>query len=44
MIGYPGYTDRTIGLRVRKNARPVISEGLAYIFVKMLAGPQYGHC
>jgi hypothetical protein len=26
-------------LRVRKNAKPVASEGLAYIFVKMLAGP-----
>jgi len=33
MTGVPGYTARTIGLRVNKNAKPVISEGLAYIFV-----------
>ena len=31
---------RTIGLRVRKNAKPDMIEGLAYIFVKMLVGPQ----
>jgi hypothetical protein len=27
-------------LRVIKNANPITVEGLAYIFVKMLAGPQ----
>lgn len=26
-------------LKVRKNAKPDMIEGLAYIFVKMLAGP-----
>ncbi|MEN1938290.1 hypothetical protein AAIE21_22610 [Paenibacillus sp. 102] len=36
----PGSTTRTIRIRVRKNAKPVIIEDLAYIFVKMLAGPQ----
>jgi hypothetical protein len=35
----PGSSTRTIRLRVRKNAKPVMIEGLAYIFVKMLAGP-----
>lgn len=39
MPNSPGYTARTIGLRVRKNAKSVTSECLAYIFVKMLAGP-----
>ena len=39
MTSGPGGLTRTIGLRVRKNAKPVTSEGLAYIFVKMLAGP-----
>lgn len=42
----PGSTTRTIRLRVCKNAKPVMLEGLAYIFVKMLAGPlleQYPH-
>jgi len=39
MTGGPGYTAGTIGLRVRKKAKLVTSEGLAYIFVKMLAGP-----
>lgn len=40
MIGSPGGVARTIGLRVRKNAKPGTSEGLAYIIVKMLAVPQ----
>ncbi|EFU39333.1 hypothetical protein PVOR_25278 [Paenibacillus vortex V453] len=39
MIGSPGGVARTIGLRVRKNAKPGTSEGLAYIIVKMLAVP-----
>ncbi len=38
MTGGPGGLARTI-LRVRKNAKPGTSEGLAYIFVKMLAVP-----
>ena len=42
MTGGSGYNDRTIGLRVRKNAKSVTFEGLAYILVKMLAGPLYG--
>jgi hypothetical protein len=40
VIGSPGGVARTIGLRVRKNAKPGTSEGLAYIIVKMLAVPQ----
>ncbi|MBA9085560.1 hypothetical protein FHR92_002027 [Fontibacillus solani] len=40
MTGDPGYAAQIIGLRVRKNAKPFTSKGLAYIFVKMLAGPQ----
>lgn len=39
MTGDPGYATWTVGLRVRKNAKLVTSEGLTYIFVKMLAGP-----
>ncbi len=39
MTGVSGLYRQTIGLRVSKNAKPVTSEGLAYIFVKMLAGP-----
>ncbi len=35
----PGGIARTIGLGVRKNDKPGTSEGLAYIFVKMLAVP-----
>lgn len=42
MIGSPGGVARTIGLRVRKNAKPGTSEGLAYIIVKMLAVPLEG--
>lgn len=42
MIGSPGGVARTIGLRVRKNAKPGTSEGLAYIIVKMLAVPLLG--
>ena len=42
MIKSPGGVTRTFELRVRKNVKPVTSEGLAYIFVKMLAGPLQG--
>ncbi|CAM4453449.1 Transposase [Paenibacillus xylanexedens] len=39
MTGGQGFATRIAGLRVRINAKLVTSEGLAYIFVKMLAGP-----
>ena len=40
MIKSPGGVTRTFELRVRKNVKPVTSEGLAYIFVNYLNQPK----